>query len=79
MKRRLIVMRHAKSSWKDPGQTDHERPLNGRGRRSAPLVAARLAELGWAPTRVHSSDAARTVETWRGMEETMWYSENVLI
>jgi len=70
MNRRLIIMRHAKSSWKDPGQSDHERTLDDRGRRSAPLVATRLAELGWAPTIVHSSDAMRTVETWRGMEST---------
>ena len=33
--RRLILMRHAKSSWADPSQRDLDRPLNKRGRRSA--------------------------------------------
>ena len=56
-------MRHAKSSWADPGQADHARPLNERGRRDAPRVAARLAELGWTPDAIWSSDAARTRET----------------
>ena len=46
MTRRLIVMRHAKSSWKSGAATDHERPLNKRGRRDAPRVAQRLEELG---------------------------------
>ena len=45
----LMVMRHAKSSWKQPGLSDHERPLNGRGRRDAPRVARVIAEAGWAP------------------------------
>ena len=38
MQRRLIVMRHAKSSWNSAAQTDHERPLNERGRGDAPRV-----------------------------------------
>jgi phosphohistidine phosphatase len=68
MKRRLIVMRHCKSSWDHPGLSDHQRPLNKRGTKDAPAVAARLAELGWVPDRVVSSDAARTQETWAGLE-----------
>ena len=49
MVRRLIVMRHAKSSWKDPNLDDHERPLNKRGRRDAPMVADAIFERGWIP------------------------------
>jgi len=30
----LLLMRHAKSSWSDGSLSDHERPLNDRGRRS---------------------------------------------
>ena len=68
MYRRLIVMRHAKSSWSDPTATDHERPLNLRGQREAPRVAARLVELQWHPDWVLSSDALRTRETMAGMQ-----------
>lgn len=63
-RRRLIVMRHAKSSWKEPGQRDEQRPLNKRGRRDAPRIGERLAAEGWAPERVLSSTAQRTRETW---------------
>ncbi len=64
MTRRLIVLRHAKSAWNTDAATDHDRPLNKRGRRDAPRIGARLAELGWLPDRVISSDATRTRETF---------------
>ena len=73
MERRLIVMRHAKSSWKSDAETDHLRPLNKRGRDSAPLVAARLVELGWIPEAVYSSDSLRTRETWDGMMNALYH------
>ena len=69
MDRRLIILRHAKSSWKSDAKTDHDRPLNNRGRRDAPRVARELKELGWEPTLVVSSDACRTRETWGLMRE----------
>lgn len=61
---RLIVMRHAKSSWDADAPTDHARPLNKRGKRDAPVMGQRLVDLGWAPDLVLSSDAARTRETY---------------
>lgn len=63
MRRRLILMRHAKSSWKTEALTDHSRPLNARGQRSAPAVGAHLASLGWTPDLVLASDAQRTTST----------------
>src|SRR5262245_30773186 len=68
MQRLLMLMRHAKSSWKSPAQTDHARPLNKRGRHDAPRVGKRLAQDGWVPDRVVSSDSRRTRETWERME-----------
>jgi phosphohistidine phosphatase SixA len=69
--KRLIVMRHAKSSWKHAGMSDHQRPLNKRGRRDAPRVARALEERGWTPGRVLSSDSTRTKETWSRMEREL--------
>lgn len=40
----LALIRHAKSSWDHPGVDDHDRPLNERGMRDAPRMAARLAD-----------------------------------
>ena len=67
MPRRLIVMRHAKSSWSSGAATDHARPLNNRGQRDAPRVAKRLTEMGWAPDLILSSDSQRTRETYDAM------------
>lgn len=67
MSKRLIIMRHAKSSWTSSAATDHQRPLNKRGRRAAPLIAARLRDLGWIPDLVIASDSERTRETWQHM------------
>ena len=65
--RRLILMRHAKSSWAIDGQEDHQRPLNKRGRRDAPRIATALAARDWLPDFVVSSDAERTRQTWAQM------------
>jgi phosphohistidine phosphatase len=65
--RRLILMRHAKSSWADPGQRDLDRPLNKRGRRSAALVGAWLKRGGYRPDAALVSSARRTQETWAGV------------
>ncbi len=70
MTRRLIIMRHAKSSWNSPAHSDHERALNGRGRSDAPKVGAVLVERGWTPELVLSSDSQRTRETFAGMSES---------
>ena len=71
MVRRLIVMRHAKSSWKDPNLDDHERPLNNRGRRDAPMVADAIFERGWIPELVLVSSSKRTLQTLEGMSHRM--------
>lgn len=64
---RLILTRHAKSSWDDPLISDHERPLNARGQRAALAVGDWLASRGDLPGEVLCSDARRTMETWQGM------------
>ena len=64
--KRLIIMRHAKSAWDTNAPTDHSRPLNRRGRRDAPRMGEALAERGWVPDLVLSSDSERTRQTWDG-------------
>ena len=64
MRRRLIVLRHAKSAWPD-GVADHDRPLAGRGRREAPLAGRWLHEHGGPIDLVVCSTAARARQTWK--------------
>lgn len=68
MGKRLLLLRHAKSSWKHDLR-DHDRPLNKRGRRTAPAVAQELLARGWAPDVVICSTAARAQETWARMAD----------
>jgi phosphohistidine phosphatase len=61
--RRLVVLRHAKSSW-PTGVADHERPLAPRGRRDAPAAGRALAEDDWLPDLALCSTAVRARQTW---------------
>lgn len=63
MTKRLILIRHAKSSWSDPFADDHARVLNKRGRASAGAIGNWLADRGYIPDIVLCSDASRTKET----------------
>lgn len=67
--RRLILMRHAKSSWAEAGQRDHDRPLNRRGRRASAAVGAWLKAGGYLPELALVSNARRCQETWAGVVE----------
>jgi phosphohistidine phosphatase len=60
---RLILLRHAKSSWASAGLADHDRPLNARGRRAAAAVGEWLRREGYLPDLVLCSTARRTRET----------------
>lgn len=59
----LIVVRHAKSSWEEPGLDDKERPLNERGKKDAPDMAKRLRKRGIKIDIFLSSPAKRARQT----------------
>jgi phosphohistidine phosphatase len=63
MKYRLLLLRHAKSSWDDPDLPDSERPLAPRGRRAAAALGARVARRKLRIDRVLCSPSLRTRET----------------
>ena len=65
----LTLLRHAKSSWDDPGADDHDRPLNARGRKAARKMAERLKASGYRPDLVIVSSARRTQETAEALQE----------
>ncbi len=75
----LLIIRHAKSSWDEPVQGDHERPLNPRGRQAAPEMGRRLAARGLIPERLVSSDARRARETAERMAQAMGLDDEHVI
>src|SRR3984885_12323509 len=65
--KRLFVLRHAKSSWDNPGLDDHERPLAPRGRRALEVMSSHIETNGIAPEVVLCSTSRRTRETLDGI------------
>lgn len=65
----LLLMRHAKSSWKHAEMPDHERPLNKRGNKDAPLIGSLIKEKELVPQTILCSTAVRAAETSRMVQE----------
>ncbi|MBX2915716.1 MAG: histidine phosphatase family protein [Cyclobacteriaceae bacterium] len=61
--KKLILIRHAKSSWDDPELDDFDRPLNKRGQKDAPRMGKRLKEKRVTPDIMISSPAERALAT----------------
>lgn len=69
MKKQLLLIRHAKSSWDDPYLDDRDRPLNDRGLQQLSVMAGPLAHLGAFDGPVFVSTAARARETFEGLAD----------
>ncbi len=65
---KLILTRHAKSSWATAGIDDHDRPLNARGKSAVTHLGQWQKTRGHLPQEVLCSSATRTLETWSGIE-----------
>jgi phosphohistidine phosphatase len=61
----LILVRHAKSSWKDANLNDIQRPLNKRGKKDAPKMGKYMAEHKIQPEVIFSSPGLRALTTAR--------------
>jgi phosphohistidine phosphatase len=59
----LYIMRHAKSSWEFEELSDHDRPLNKRGRNDAPMMGQELAANNTKLQLILSSPAVRAITT----------------
>jgi phosphohistidine phosphatase len=73
----VYLFRHAKSDWADPGLKDHERPLNERGKKAAPQMAAYIKSKKYKPDLILCSSARRTVETFDALKEVLGDDLNV--
>ncbi len=69
----VLILRHAKSSWREAGLADHERPLNKRGKRDAPRMGRLLREEDLVPDLIISSSAVRARKTAQLVIEASGY------
>ena len=76
--KRLILVRHAKSSWKDTSLADRDRPLNNRGNRDAPEMGRRIAAAGIRPSLIVSSPAVRAWTTAKVIAKELGYPREFL-
>ena len=81
--KKLLLLRHAKSSWENASLPDFERPLNKRGMRAAPLIGKFMNEQKLRPDMVLSSPAQRARDTAvlaleaGGIETELRYDERI--
>ncbi|HBH07762.1 MAG TPA: phosphohistidine phosphatase [Flavobacteriales bacterium] len=61
--KKLYLVRHAKSSWKDSSLEDIDRPLNNRGKKAAPMIGQKLKARNVQPQIVFASSSKRTTKT----------------
>ena len=69
----ILILRHAKSSWKHPDVNDHDRPLNKRGKRDAPYMGELLRDKHLVPDFIISSTAKRARSTAKAVAKAAGY------
>jgi len=78
--KKLLLVRHAKSSWDDPSISDFDRPLNDRGKKDAPEMAKRLYEKKIKIDALVSSPAKRARQTCKHFaKELDFKKKNVVL
>ncbi len=75
----LLLMRHAKSSWKDDKLSDLERPLKKRGKKDAKRIAKVIKEKNLVPDVIISSPAVRTLETVKILKKDLEFDGKEIV
>ena len=75
----LLILRHAKSSWKHPELNDHDRPLNQRGKRDAPRMGELLQNEHLVPELIISSTAKRAFSTAKTVAKAAGYKGEITL
>ena len=75
----LFLMRHAKSSWKEDGLDDHERPLKKRGKKDIKLIAKVMKKNNFNPDLIITSSAVRAKDTADLLAEALGYKGKIVV
>jgi phosphohistidine phosphatase len=75
----IILVRHAKSSWKDFSLDDFDRPLNKRGKKNAPFMGQKLKEKQIMPDLIRSSPAKRARKTATAIAKAIGYPKKKIL
>jgi phosphohistidine phosphatase len=75
----LLLLRHAKSSWKEQDLPDHDRPLNKRGKYDAPRMGKLLKDEDLIPDLIVSSTAVRAKKTAELVAKACKYKGKIVL
>lgn len=75
----VFILRHAKSSWKHQDIDDHDRPLNKRGKRDAPILGELLRKKHLVPDLIISSTAKRANSTAKAVAKSSGYQGKIIM
>ena len=75
MNKKLIIVRHSKSSWKDLSLDDFNRPLNKRGKEDGPIISNYLSKRTNFIDLLHSSSSVRTFQTSKFFTERIKFGK----
>jgi phosphohistidine phosphatase len=75
----VLLLRHAKSSWKHPDLNDQDRPLNKRGKRDAPIMGRLLKRKDLVPNIIISSTAIRARSTAEALAKASGYKGEIIL
>jgi phosphohistidine phosphatase len=78
MNKKLLLLRHAKSSWEDPNLSDYERPLNNRGKQNASTMGNFLKKENLVSDLIISSTAKRANKTANIIAKKSGYDKKIL-
>jgi phosphohistidine phosphatase len=74
----LLILRHAKSSWKEPYRSDHDRDLNRRGKEDAPLMGKLIDREDLIPDLIITSSAVRAHKTAKAVARSSGFNGKIL-
>ena len=77
--KRLLVMRHGKSSWKQPGQLDHDRTLDEQGKHDSTQMGRVISEQGLRVDVIVSSTAQRARKTAKEVAGVCGYDCQIVL
>lgn len=76
--KKLLLIRHAKSSWSNPSLSDYDRPLNKRGKKDASFMGKQLLQRNLVPDLFLSSSAKRAKKTAKRIAKELKFSTEAI-
>ena len=77
--KKIYLIRHAKSSWKEESLDDFSRPLNGRGKKDVAFMGKRLKKYAVSPHVIYTSPAKRAFKTAKELADAIDYSKKDIV